>query len=360
MPRCCARARFLRKDAIIAIGAEQAEASPAAVASTLVCVIGSLRGSVAAWTTLLTNLLRPLSAHLALLVAYSERVPEVLHRHATHLWRVQEYARWDDLVDGLLGAGWRDGVQLPSNLWGGLHVAPGGELLAGSGAIIFALRLVLLAQLDALIDPPYSQVVLTRSDHYYACPHSAMRAGADEVLVPEGESWGGVSDRHTIFAFGLRHRVLRVLPWLAGCKNVSRTPPPQLCRTVNGRLACGDCTARASRFTDRREANPERALWWYFVAQGLQVRRFSRKFFTVAVEGDTTTWKAPAGTLHGLPLLGGQRAATLRCKYPDEFARAARTCHLLQTSCTVNVSQTQMALPDRGTRTGTRGDLRPV
>ena len=103
------------------------------------------------------------------------------------------------------------------NLWGGLHTRKGAQV-HGSGIIVFALRFVLLAQLDALVDPPYTQLVVTRYDQYHACPLAPVRAAADELLAPEGEDYGGVADRFLVFAFSARHRVLALLPCSPGCK----------------------------------------------------------------------------------------------------------------------------------------------
>ena len=35
------------------------------------------------------------------------------------------------------------------------------------------------------------------------------------MFVPEGENYGGVTDRHAVFSFSARAKVLSLLPWLA-------------------------------------------------------------------------------------------------------------------------------------------------
>lgn len=76
---------------------------------------------------------------------------------------------------------------------------------------------VLLRYLDALAATSaglYSRLILTRTDHLYACAHADVRAEAGVVTVMEGSNEHGITDRHTAFSFGDRHKVLPVLLWL--------------------------------------------------------------------------------------------------------------------------------------------------
>ena len=109
---------------------------------TLVCLIGSLRGGSVTWDSLRAHVLQPLRADLAILASFDESDALLQRLAPTHLWRLPEFADWAVLLDELLPAGWRQRVHLSHNLWGPL----GG--MRGSGAIIFALRLVLLRDLE--------------------------------------------------------------------------------------------------------------------------------------------------------------------------------------------------------------------
>jgi hypothetical protein len=81
--------------------------------------------------------------------------------------------------------------------------------------------MMLLRRLDALPGDAYEQVVLTRSDFFYACPPGVVHARVDEIHVPEGQDHvngnhlRGLNDRHAVFAFAARRLALGVLPWLA-------------------------------------------------------------------------------------------------------------------------------------------------
>jgi hypothetical protein len=41
--------------------------------------------------------------------------------------------------------------------------------------------------------------------------------------VPQGESYGGVTDRHTVFHFADRRAVLSILPWLVNASEAYRS-----------------------------------------------------------------------------------------------------------------------------------------
>ena len=195
---------------------------------------------------------------------------------------------------------WKVGVRFTPNLWGPLHDLP------GSGAIIFSLRLVLLRYLDALVGSVYTTIVVTRTDHLYACDHLRLRPALGEVIVQEGQGeeahgQGAVSDRHMVFRFEERRRVLSVLPWLV------RALPD----TVYA---------------------PEIVLGRYFAAAGLTVRKMSRIAFVRARDSSLTPNCAAQDAMHESHLrrlcehwhLGkwmrraGTRAQATRCRAGED------------------------------------------
>lgn len=311
------------KDAMVSPDAAKDDPSfdGASGAATLVCLIGNIRGGAGlnslpwrlefplpappreegdrsgalspisvcagphAWHSIQTRLVEPLGAHVAVLVSYNESL-SLLARHfkPRHVWRVPEYIddRWRHLVDRLLPEvpDWYRRVHLARNVWGPV------DGMAGSGAIIFSLRLVLLKYLDALVDDPYSRVVLTRNDLYHMCAHPPVWPEPDEVFTPDGTSnYGGVTDRHTVFHFASRHRVLGVLPWMAHGNDVG--------------------------------GNPERILLDFYRSQRLRPRLFCRTMFTAFQPGDPRRW-----------VTSGARECfgSLWIKYAEEHREARQTC----------------------------------
>ena len=87
--------------------------------STIVCMIGNLRGGHAAWDSTVQQLVRPLHADLALLasdaeVAHHASIANPLVRAARYIWIHNESTYWDETIDELLeGKGWRGNVSLP-------------------------------------------------------------------------------------------------------------------------------------------------------------------------------------------------------------------------------------------------------
>ena len=287
------RARVARKDR--QMGVEKLN-------KTLVCVIGSVRGGDRAHWSLVEQVLRPLQADLAVLVGFREKLgSSVLLSHATHVWRVPEARGWNALLDELVPR-WKSVNRslLRDNVWGG--VVPGGGRglpLKGSGAIIFSLRMVLLGYLDALRGHHYHAVVLTRSDHLYGCAHPRLPISEGVIHIPEGEDyWGGVTDRHAIFAFASRAKALRVLPWLV----------------ENDSAAIG---------------NPEQAMWKYLAAQQLWIERFPRPMVVVMQQGDANRW----GTTTTEPMPGACGADAAWLKYSSEYVLMAGTCNLTMEPC---------------------------
>ena len=192
-----------------------AAAAATAVNETLVVLLGSARGGEASWASLYRHVLDALRADLALAFGSASRhVATSLVLRARYVWVFDEPADWGDVLDAVAVeanvsvAAWRQAAAHPrtvgSGLYGGARI--GGRVLAGSGAIIFGLRWLLLRHHHATLES-YRRIVLTRSDHLYVCDHAnvwprlVLRASASQlppVGVVEGrrsEYFGGLTDR---------------------------------------------------------------------------------------------------------------------------------------------------------------------
>eukprot|EP00900_Chrysochromulina_parva_P017479 jgi/Chrpa1/25732/Chrysochromulina_OHIO_Genome00025826-RA len=153
---------------------------------------------------------------------------------------------------------------------------------------------MLLRRLDALPGDAYEQVVLTRSDFFYACPPGVVHARVDEIHVPEGQDHvngnhlRGLNDRHAVFAFAARRLALGVLPWLA-------------------QGHCRECLGIES------------ALYAYYqsLAPALRICRYSATGFTVARRNESTRWSRGFNVV---PLLIRSGVPAIWCKYDSECA----------------------------------------
>ena len=164
---------------------------------------------------------------------------------------------------------------------------------------------MLLRYLDALVDHAYTTLIVTRSDLAYGCQHPLIRPSRGEIWSQLGEDFNdpspdavpGVSDRHAVFHFDDRHKVLGVLRWLS-----------------KRRQNAGNI------------AGPEALLGKYYRAQNFTVRRYTRVNFAVRETAgrrrgyiDETRWSVAES---GSSACG----AHYRAKYWGERHLAVATC----------------------------------
>jgi hypothetical protein len=280
--------------------------------SSLVIIIGNLRGGEQAWGTLYKNVLDINSADLALMIGQNNSTSHnlysnsSLYNRAKYIFTFAEYDDWADALDLIYGTVWRE-MHLPyfakksshTGLLGGVKGYP------GSGAIIFMIRWFLSQQLLTYPDilNQYERFVITRADHYYQCPHEyhSLDLSDNTMWVPQGEDWGGYTDRHLIVSRSNVLDALDIFPTLLG------RPGEEL----------GEWMGSGK--------NPERALQFVWSLKGLKVKSIKRVMFTVATPFDTTRWRQAENIVPGVP--------GLLKKYEKEY-------DLTQSNCPKNMTST--------------------
>ena len=141
--------------------------------------------------------------------------------------------------------------------------------------------------------PLETRATRTLNQPRHPSQHTRRWPGADELIVPEGETYGGVCDRHLIFRYVSRRRVLNTLPWMVS--NGSRGG------------------------SQHRIRNIEHAQLLYFGREGLRVQNMRRSMFTAARQsGEDSRWNRRS-TLFNC-------AANLTVKYPTEYIVAMANC----------------------------------
>ena len=256
--------------------------------TTLVVVIGSLRGGNHTWNTMINNLLRPFNADLALL---NDSFPQesnqnLLIEHAKYIWEMGKYNNWKLYYEQVCeNQSWYEFFckSRKSGIGGGI------DDFKGSGAIIFAFRYFLKANfLNVLLS--YDRIILTRSDYFYLQPHPVNNN--DCCYVTEGEDYGGITDRHYIFPSTLSNKVLGIVEFID--KN-------------------------AQTFVDSDlYFNPESLLKFYYQQIGIfdNIKRCMRVQFTTATKTDQTRWAVPS---HYLPITYITNNEQLYIKYFSEY-----------------------------------------
>ena len=272
---------------------------------SLVIIMGNLRGGEKAWQTLYTNVLDENNADLALMIGEESTNStqttypnSTLYSRARYVWTFPEYGDWADAVDLINGTAWRKDL-LPrfieaksSGILGGIKGCQ------GSGAIIFMVRWFLNERLlaDGILEQ-YDRFVITRSDHYYECKHkfADLDLTNNKMYVPEGEDYGGYTDRHLVVSRENIYEALDIFP------EILRRP-----YIVDNSKNHG------------HGANPEYILKSVWGEHNLTVSYLKRSFFTTATVNDTTRWRM-AG--HPVPGVEG-----LYKKYRNEYTMAQFVC----------------------------------
>ena len=260
------------------------------------------------WESLYKNVLDMNDADLAMIIgeeSTNSTQPiypnNTITKRAKYIWTFPEYGDWMDAVDLINGSEWRQTV-LPrfmkkqtDGLFGGFA-----GMDHGSGAIMMMMRWFLSQRLQA--DPnilkKYDRFVVTRSDHYYQCPHlfNLYDLSENSVFVPTGEDWGGLCDRHLVVS---RENILAALDLM-----------PALLRDPA-------IVERAPGFNGG-PPNPEAILRDLFKVHNLTVKRFNRMMYTCATEKDTTRGKKTTDPVPGIE--------GLFKKYRNEFTITQRVC----------------------------------
>jgi nucleoside-diphosphate-sugar epimerase len=288
----------------------------------LVVLIGQPRGGELAWKSLHRHLLLPNNAHLAtLLTPVSTNTSRtMLEAMAQWVWTVPEPADgdwgvWMDKAAALCPPD--DGRNWPE-LCGGAHIWAGGFEKCPRHKSMSGVQLAyrwLLSQKIMLFNlhQQYDYIILSRSDYLYLCDHPTVAVGnTSAVWVPQGEGYGGYTDRHLEAA------------------------APKFLQAINitQEMVCNPRQHRAMLRID----NIESLLAYFWRLTGIAVCLFPFGMFTVRAAGDPTSWSL--GFEHtDLAPFG------LKAKYPGEMGEAIASCRVSDVSQVLrSVEQHNVAL----------------
>lgn len=251
----------------------------------IVCVIGTVRGGNDAWNSLITHVLKPLNADLALFTCKREKT--ILHETAKFDWSFEDPDWTAELCRvckecGLQEDVWHDSATRTSyeSLWGGVMLD--GREMKGSGVLIMLLRDMLLKHLSVLKE--YDKVIITRSDHLYFFDHPVLSTA--DIDIPIGEDWWGITDRHHVVDSSKIEAYLCIVRWWM--QNIDFVE---------------NCI--------KKHHNPEQLLALYFKTLSFSINRSIRCMASVSLKDDFTRWKVAT-----VPVPGYN---DLFLKYPHEY-----------------------------------------
>lgn len=174
--------------------------------SVLVIVLAETRNWELTFDWLKSHCLEVLGADLALCVADNsfEDTSNPFYREARHVWKGREWEDWGEAFDEAQAvegwsADWRVLRRHQGNWLGGVREASG-ETRWGSSAILLYYRWVLKRRLlESGVLDQYDRFVLTRSDFMHEVPHLPLwYLQSKYTWLPDGEDYGGYTDRHLV------------------------------------------------------------------------------------------------------------------------------------------------------------------
>lgn len=260
--------------------------------SVLVVILGETRAFKHTFDRFDKHVLKHLNADLALCVADKEIdwINNPFYARANYTWLFPDLSDWGDAFElayrtkyPRTGARWRDILQVRDQFMGGIK----DSAHQGSAGILLFMRWWLLQHLV-----PYDWYIITRSDYYYLHPHPTYVFDYPQnIWAPEGEDWGGITDRHVVVPRQFVHTMLDFVDALM------RNPT-------------GTVEAMKSRWF----WNLEKVLRWRLEVNGVwdRVKRFPQVMFTVRDADTRTRWSQGVW----------DSELNLFIKYPDEYKRA--------------------------------------
>lgn len=266
---------------------------------TLVCILAETRAHELTWTNFRTNVLEQLNADLAVCIGVNSQYdPSNPYFHnAKYRWTIPEFddygAAFDFAARHYPGTGdWRILLDIRDQWLGGIK-APNAH--PGSGGILIFFRWWLLKNIiESRVNERYDLFIVTRSDHFYTAPHPPADLLCDgNVWMPDGEDYGGITDRHM------------VLP---------QTDVQNCLSLMDDMLSAPDSLLTEMKYC--KAWNLERYILSHFIKKKMltRLRRFPRVMFTVRGHSDGSRWSM--GSFN--------KEANMIVKYPSEYEAAVR------------------------------------
>lgn len=267
---------------------------------TLIILLAETRAFELTYDRFKRNLLDVFNADLALCVGNGphEDTANPFYRAARYVWTYAEKEDWAVSLDEVAakrggGKDWRLLLHHKGILFGGVR-GIGGQ--PGSGAIGLFFRAFLKdCLLENRLIEQYDRFIVTRSDFVYDVPHVPPALLDNEFIwIPDGEGYGGVTDRHILCPANRIEAYLSVIDEIF-------TSPEQLYYKMEA-------------YREGLEWNIESFLKFAMIDRGLfdQVRFFPYAMYTVRGATGRTRWS------------GGvfDKRRNLYIKYKDEYRRS--------------------------------------
>lgn len=219
--------------------------------------------------------LNELNADLALCVANNHREDpnNPFYKSAKYIWQYQEPDDWGDAFDYASNYeeaqnNWRVLTQVKDQWLGGIKGVQ--EQKGSAGILLFFRWFTKTKLLEENLLNKYDRLIYTRSDYFYETPHIPLELlSKDKIWIPEGEDYGGVTDRYMLCS------AQNIISALSIADPIIKNPLDLM-----------------NSMTFYQEWNLEKFIKFSFQKTGLwkQVRRFPFTMYSIRSEGGHTSW----------------------------------------------------------------------
>jgi len=239
----------------------------------LIILAGSPRGGEKTYSSLYKYVKNHLNADLALCTTedmYDESIS--LFQSPDYLWLLKDYDNFFDYFNENFDGSWKEYFELGK-----------GTGLYESGSIHFIFKDFILKNYLNILEN-YDFIIYTRFDQYYLDFH--INGDKNRILIPEGEDYYGICDRHAIIPKEYISKFLKI------------------CEYIN---------LEKSLEVNTEYLNCETSFLNHLKHEGLLsfVERYPRTQFTSALSKDKTNWRIPIYKIYFFD--------KLMIKYPDEY-----------------------------------------
>ena len=243
----------------------------------LIILAGSPRGGTTTWQSMIDNLKTPLKADLAICTTDEYKKDNILFSSAEYIWLSKEYENWFDYYKLNFEINWKNYFEKGKDT--GLY---------NSGVIHFAFKDIILKKYLDIIKQ-YKFIIYSRFDQFYLS--HPLKFHKDKIMIPEGEDYFGICDRHAIFPSKFAEKFLSI---------------------------CEFVDSEDTKLYDDEFINCEVTFANHLKNIGLyeNILRYKRSQFTTAIDSDKTNWRIPIYKIYFFN--------NLMLKYPDEFLDSVR------------------------------------
>lgn len=238
----------------------------------LVILAGSPRGGEATWNSLYKNVIKTLNADLAICTTSNFVNESSLFKNSNYQWIIKNYQDFFDYYRTNFKGNWKEFFELGMNT--GLY---------SSGSIHFIFKDFILKNYLNILKG-YKYIIYSRFDQYYMYPH--IKGNPNKILIPSGEDYKGLCDRHVIFPSEYSELILDI------CKFIDSSDIDKL----KGEFL--NCEVTYQKQLDKNNCLN-------------LVERYARTQFTTSLPGEPTNWRIAKYKIYFFN--------KLLLKYPDEF-----------------------------------------